>query len=119
MGSSYHRPEGRLGPKRMPINDYRCTDCQAVSTLLTYSYSGPPSCSKCGGGKLDRLVSRFAFHQSWGSSLNWAPSGETLRDVDEDDPKSIHKFMGEIKKEMGGQVTPDFEDMRREVSDGS
>ena len=100
----------------MPIYDYRCAECQAVSTLLTYSYSQPPSCNKCGGGKLDRLVSRFAFHQSWGSSLNWTPSGETLRDVDDDDPKSIDRFMGEIKKEMGGQVTPDFEEMRREVS---
>ena len=103
----------------MPINDYRCTDCQAVSTLLTYSYSEPPSCSKCGGEKLDRLVSRFAFNQSRGSRLNGRPSGETLSDVDEDDPKSIHKFMVELKKEMGGQVAPDFEDMRREVSDGS
>ena len=103
----------------MPIYDYRCTDCQAVSTLLTYSYSEPPSCNKCGGGKLNRLVSLFSFHHSWGNSMNWTPSGETLRDVDEDDPKSINRFMGEIKKEMGGQVTPDFEEMRREVSDGS
>ena len=103
----------------MPTYDYRCSDCQAVSTLLTYSYSEPPACGKCSGVKLDRLISRFAFHQSWGGSLNWTPSGETLRDVDEDDPKSINRFMGEIKKEMGGQVTPDFEEMRREVSDGS
>ena len=87
--------------------------------MLIYSYSEPPSCSKCGGEQLIRLVSRFAFHQSWGSSLNWAPSGETLRDVNEDDPKSINRFMGEIKKEMGGQVTPDFEEMRREVSGDS
>ena len=103
----------------MPIYDYRCASCQAASTLLTYSYSEPPSCSKCGGEQLIRLVSQFAFHQSWGSSLNWAPSGETLRDVNEDDPKSINRFMGEIKKEMGGQVTPDFEEMRREVSGDS
>ena len=47
------------------------------------------------------------------------PSYESLSDVDEDDPKSIDRFMGEIKKEMGGQVTPDFEEMRREVSDGT
>ena len=103
----------------MPIYDYRCAECQAVSTLLTYSYSKAPSCSKCGGGNLNRLVSRFTVHQSWGASLNWTPSGETLRDVDEDSPKSIDRFMGQIKKEMGGQVTPDFEDMRREISGGT
>lgn len=100
----------------MPIYDYRCAECQAVSSLLTYSYSKAPSCGKCGGAKLDRLVARFAFHRSWGDSLNWTPSGETLKDVDEDSPKSIDRFMGKIKREMGGQVTPDFEDMRREVS---
>ena len=36
------------------------------------------------GSSLTRLVSRFAFHRSWGDSLNWTPSGETLTDVDEE-----------------------------------
>jgi hypothetical protein len=29
----------------------------------------------------------------------------------------VDRFMGRIKHEMGGQVTPDFEQMRQELSD--
>ena len=39
-----------------------------------------------------------------------------MTDVDEDDPDSLDHYMGRIKEEMGGQVTPDFEHMRRELS---
>lgn len=101
----------------MPLFEYRCDDCQRVSTELIYSRSGgAPFCRRCGSINLTKLVSRFAFHRSWGDSLNWAPSGETLTDVDEDDPKSLSRFMGRLKEEMGGEVTPDFENMRRELS---
>ena len=58
------------------------------------------------------------MRRSWGESLNWAPSGETLTDVNEDDPASLDRFMGRVKQEMGGQVTSDFEEMRRELHTG-
>lgn len=105
----------------MPLYEYRCDDCGRVSTVLAFSWSGAagPACRSCGRSKMTRLVSRFAFHRSWGDSLNWVPSGETLSDADEDDPQSLDRFMGQVKGEMGGQVTPDFEAMRRELSAGS
>jgi putative FmdB family regulatory protein len=104
----------------MPLYEYRCDDCQHLNTVLVYSWSKNPDpvCSRCGGSSLTRLVSRFAVHRSWGESLDWAPSGEMLTDVDEDDPHSIDQFMGRVKAEMGGQVTPDFEEMRRELFTG-
>jgi putative FmdB family regulatory protein len=102
----------------MPLFEYRCDDCQRASTELAYSWSGGgvPLCRRCGSSNMTKLVSRFAFHRSWGDSLNWAPGGETLTDVDEDDPKSLDRFMGRLKDEMGGEVTPDFEGMRRDLS---
>ena len=62
-------------------------------------------------------MSAFAFRASWGDSLNWVPSGETSRDVDESSPTSIDQHMGRIKRELGGQSTPDFDRMRREIKD--
>ena len=102
----------------MPLYEYRCEDCQRVNTVLVYSWSESEgrSCQTCGGNKLQRIFSKFALRKSWGESLNWAPSGETLTDVNEDDAGSLDGFMGRIKQEMGGQVTSDFEDMRRELS---
>ncbi len=105
----------------MPLFEYRCDDCQRLSTLLVYSWSESNSlgCKNCGSASLTRLISKFAVRKSWGDSLNWTASGETLNDVDEDSPASLDRFMGKIKREMGGQVTQDFESMRRELSPDS
>ena len=62
-------------------------------------------------------MSAFSFRASWGDSLNWVPSGETARDVDESSAASIDQYMGRIKQEMGGQSTPDFDRMRREINE--
>ena len=104
----------------VPLYEYRCEDCQHVSTVLVRSWSAaaPPACHRCGGAKLTRLVSRFAFHRSWGESLDWTPSGETLSDMDEDDPESVDRFMGRLRQEMGGQVSPEFDRMQGELLEG-
>ena len=105
----------------MPIYEYRCADCQAVSSRLVYSWSAAATirCRQCGGGDLARLISGFAIGRAWGESLNWAPSGETVGDVDENSAASIDRYMGRIKGEMGGQTTPDFDRMRREIGGSS
>ena len=103
---------------KMPLHEYKCDDCQRRNTVLVYSWSKEVdrACQHCSSTRLTKLISGFAVRRSWGDSLGWIPSGETLRDVNEDDPRSIDRFMGRIKDEMGGQVTPDFNDMRRELS---
>ena len=101
----------------MPLYDYRCGDCNEVTSVLSYSWkTSEPACRQCGGSGLTKLISSFSFRRSWGDSLNWAPSGETLTDVDEDSPQDLDRFMGRIKQEMGGQVTPDFNEMRKELT---
>ena len=104
----------------MPIYEFRCADCGQRDSRLVYSWSADTArpCAHCGGGQLERLVSPFSFRRSWGDSLNWAPSGETMRDVDEDSPASLDRYMGRIQREMGGQVTSDFTEMRREIRHG-
>ena len=103
----------------MPIYEYRCSGCNAVSSRLVYSWSADNTleCPRCSGTDMERLMSAFSFRASWGDSLNWVPSGETSRDVDESSPASIDQHMGRIKQEMGGQSTPDFDRMRREIKE--
>jgi hypothetical protein len=38
--------------------------------------------------------------------------------VDESSAASIDQHMGRIKREMGGQTTPDFNRERREINEG-
>ena len=103
----------------MPIYEYRCGGCSAVSSKLVYSWSADRGldCPKCGGTEMERLMSSFSFRASWGDSLNWVPSGETARDLDENSSASIDQYMGRIKQEMGGQTTPEFDRERREIRD--
>ena len=103
----------------MPLYEYRCGDCSEITSALVYSWSEEkrPDCEHCGSANLHRLVSRFSFRPSWGGSLNWAPSRETTSDVDENSPASIDGYMGKIKKEMGGQTSPEFDRERREIKD--
>ena len=103
----------------MPIYEYRCGDCNAVSSKVVYSWSADSAvvCRQCGGADMERLMSAFSFRPSWGDSLNWVPSGETARDVDESSAADIDRHMGRIKREMGGQTTPDFNRERREIRD--
>ena len=103
----------------MPIYEYRCGECSAVSSRLVYSWSADRAveCPKCGGTDMERLMSAFSFRPSWGDSLNWVPSGETARDVDENSASSIDQYMGRIEREMGSQTTPEFNRERREIKD--
>ena len=103
----------------MPLYEYRCGDCQEITSVLVRSFSDDkqPVCDHCKSENLDKLISKFSFRASWGDSLNWVPSRETTSDLDETSGASVDKYMGRIKKEMGGQTTPEFNRERREIKD--
>ena len=64
---------------------------------------------------MEKIISKFSFRGSWGDSLNWTPSKETMRDGNESDSASIDNYMGRIKKERGGQTTHDFNRERKDI----
>jgi putative FmdB family regulatory protein len=43
----------------MPLYDFRCPRCDAVTEMLV-DVSSKPSCPSCGGGELEKLLSPFA-----------------------------------------------------------
>jgi putative FmdB family regulatory protein len=46
----------------MPLFEYRCHRCQAITeALIPPGSSSPPTCAQCGSADLERLVSRFSF----------------------------------------------------------
>ena len=46
----------------MPIYEYACPKCKKVFSFLSKTLTPPrvPSCPKCGGRKMEKLMSRFA-----------------------------------------------------------
>ncbi len=56
----------------MPIYEYGCRDCGAITGMFVRSASArsrKPACEKCGSKSVQRVISRFAFHQSFQSKL--------------------------------------------------
>jgi putative FmdB family regulatory protein len=104
----------------MPIYEYRCHTCQQKTSHFAKSFSAalPTSCPGCGSENLVRLISKFTIVKTIGSSLHM-PSYESLSDVNEDDPKSMSRWLKDMRGEMGGEFGGDMEEMIHEMESES
>lgn len=96
----------------MPIYEYRCADCRKKTTMVTLSVSAAvePVCSHCGGRNLAKLVSRVAVRKSEESRLESLADPSTLAGLDENDPKSVARWMKKMGREMGEEAGEDFDE---------
>jgi len=97
----------------MPIYEYRCLDCRRRVSLFFKSFSDANSqagavCPRCGGTRLHRLVSRVAVLRSEDSRLDDLADPSSLGDLDENDPKSIARWMRKMGNEAGEDMPPEF-----------
>ncbi len=98
----------------MPIYEYRCADCNKRVSIFFRSFSGiaEPTCPNCGSPKLTRLVSRVATVKSEEARLEAMADPANFGDVDENDPKSVARFMRKMSNQMGGEdLGPEFHEM--------
>jgi putative FmdB family regulatory protein len=95
----------------MPIYEYRCRDCRRKVSLFfrTFSYiPAEPACPRCGGTHLSRLISRVAVVRSEDSRLDDLTDPSALGDLDEEDPKSIARWMRKMGAESGEEMPEEF-----------
>jgi len=97
----------------MPIYEYRCLDCRRRVSLFFKTFSEASSqpaavCPRCGGTRLHRLVSRVAVLRSEDSRLDDLADPSSLGDLDENDPKSIARWMRKMGNEVGEDMPPEF-----------
>jgi putative FmdB family regulatory protein len=95
----------------VPIYEYHCHDCRRRVSLFFRSYSDikdEPSCPLCGGTHLTRLISRVAVVRSEDSRLDDLSDPSMLGDLDEDDPKSIARWMRKMSAETGEELPSEF-----------
>jgi len=99
----------------MPIYEYMCHDCQRRVSLLWRSFadaqSRTPICPRCGGQHLTRLISRVAVLRSEESRLEDLADPSALDGLDENDPKSLARFMRKMADETGEDLGPEFEEV--------
>src|SRR5437867_3819471 len=97
----------------MPIYEYRCTSCRRKVTVLTLRVSETvdPQCDHCGSRDLTRLMSRFAMVRSEDSRMDDLADPSSLDGLDENDPKSMARWMRKMGKELGEDAGDDFDEM--------
>ena len=90
----------------MPIYEYRCRKCGKRFSVLTLRVSEAvtPECTKCGSHAADRLMSRFATPKSEEARLDSLADPGSLGNLDENDPKSVARWMRKMGKEMGDEL---------------
>jgi len=104
----------------MPIYEYRCTACRRKVTVLTLRASEvvTPTCDHCGSTRLDRLMSRFAMPRSDDARIDDLTDPSALGGLDENDPKSMARWMRKMGRELGEDAGEDFGDMVDELEAG-
>ncbi|MCW5976605.1 MAG: zinc ribbon domain-containing protein [Bryobacteraceae bacterium] len=104
----------------MPIYEYRCEGCGRKVTIFVRRMGADEgvACPRCGSQKLERLFSRFAMARSEEARLERLADPSALGDVDENDPKSMARFMKRMGKELGEEAGPEFDQAVEELEAG-
>ena len=105
----------------MPIYEYRCQDCRRRVSLLFRSFSdipADPACPRCGGVRLIRLMSRVAVVRSEEGRLDDLADPSALSGLDENDPKSIARWMRKMGAESGEEMPSEFDEVMDRLDSG-
>lgn len=96
----------------MPIYEYRCAGCRRRVSIWWKTFGeaaeGQPVCPRCGGVELSRLMSRVAVLRSEESRLDSLDDPAAFGDLDENDPKSMARWMRRMSAEMGEDLGEEF-----------
>jgi putative FmdB family regulatory protein len=99
----------------MPIYEYECRDCRKKSSFLIMNLEREiPElrCPKCHGAGLNRIVSRVNVVKSEQARMESLADPSKLGGLDENDPKSVARWMKKMGREMGEELGgEDFDQM--------
>ena len=97
----------------MPIYEYRCQNCGRKLSVFWRSRADvkPPTCRRCGSDNVLRLISRVRVARSEESHLEDVADDAMLADLDENDPRSIGRWMRKMSQEMGEDLGPEFDEI--------
>ena len=95
----------------MPIYEYRCLDCLKRNVFLVLNPGqSSVACKFCQSDNLERLMSRFAAPKSEEARMEALANPNTFGDLDENDPKSMARFMKKMGREMGEDLGGDVDE---------
>jgi putative FmdB family regulatory protein len=105
----------------MPYYEYRCQDCRRkVRYFFTYEEydSAEPTCTHCGSKQVRRLIGRVALAKSEESRMDSMDPEKMMAGLDEDDPRSMGRFMRQMSQEMGEDMGDEFNEVVGRLESG-
>lgn len=109
----------------MPIYEYRCQECRRRFSVFWRSFSkvekGDVVCKHCSSPHVKRLVSRIRVLRSEENIASDMTDPSTWGNFDEDDPKSLGRFMRKMANQMGeeaDELGSDFEEVMDRLETG-
>ena len=86
----------------MPIYEFKCTDCGRLNSVFTRAVNSPmdAECRHCGSKRLERAISKFAYHKSEADILR-DYGAEPKRLEDYKDPRQIGRWAERKFDEFG------------------
>lgn len=100
----------------MPIYEYVCRDCNKRDSFLVLNRDTfSPACNKCGSTDLRRIMSRFCAVRSEESRMESLADPSKWGGLDENDPKSMVKFMKKMGRELGDDLGEDYDQLLEEA----
>src|SRR5579872_1151171 len=91
----------------MPIYEYRCRECGRLSTVFARSVTATvaPRCDACGGTRLERAPTKFAYHRSEQRILeDFGVPGREARVEEYKDPRQIGRWVEQRFDQMGMEL---------------
>ncbi|MCS7082746.1 MAG: zinc ribbon domain-containing protein [Bacteroidetes bacterium] len=97
----------------MPIYEYRCQACQRRFAIFVRRITEEvhPACPQCGAQDVRRLISRVAIVHSEEAHLDKLADPGALGDVDENDPRSVARWMRRMEGMLGEDLGEEFHEM--------
>lgn len=105
----------------MPVYEFRCLDCRrSVRLIMSFAEydTAVPVCPHCNGRNLRRRIGRVAVAKSEDARMDAMMDDRALAGLDEDDPRSIGKFMRKMSQEMGEDLGDEFNEVVERLESG-
>ncbi len=104
----------------MPIYEYRCRNCRRKTSVRVSGFSEPSGlmCSFCGSSQLSRLISRVGIVRSEESRLEDMADPANWGGLDENDPRSMARWMKKMGEATGEDLGPEFDEAVSQMEAG-
>ncbi|MCP4427174.1 MAG: zinc ribbon domain-containing protein [Chloroflexi bacterium] len=105
----------------MPKYDFQCQNCDRLARLfMSFAEydTAVPTCPHCQSQNLKRRISRVALGKSEDARMDAMMDDSALTGLDEDDPRSIGRFMRKMSAEMGEDIGEEFNEVVDRLESG-